>query len=384
MLFACDREDPSITGSSDTPRPLFSIGGGSTSFSEEFAAATLDPAWEAVEFTGSRVYGFPPPANHYSLTDKPGHLRYYVDPMTHPDGFWRGFMTASPGELSCCAHDPGLEIRRGINGEWWLLEGKVDFHMPYANGRGLEVRVYFGDGNPGTWGVRMNHQRDVNQNSFAALLRQQTGTTILDLVQTDGAVENLGDGSADEPADNTYYLRVERAGSVLSTSWSTDGSTWTPGWSRDMGVQLNGLTQTVVITGHSWFVPAGSYADWDYVRLTPTVLTVAIDIKPGSNPNSINPASNGVIPVAILTTASFDAASVNVATVRFGATGSEAAPAHSATEDVDGDGDLDLVLHFRTQQTGLACGATSASLTGNTVGGQPIQGSDAVRMVPCR
>jgi hypothetical protein len=139
-----------------------------------------------------------------------------------------------------------------------------------------------------------------------------------------------------------------------------------------------------VFGGLVWFNPAGAYADWDYVRLTPTTIPVAIDIKPGSNPNSINPASNGVIPVAVLTDAAFDAASLDVATVRFGATGAEAAPVHSAMEDVDGDGDLDLVLHFRAQQTGLACGATSASLTGKTAGGQSILGSDAVNTAGCR
>jgi hypothetical protein len=140
----------------------------------------------------------------------------------------------------------------------------------------------------------------------------------------------------------------------------------------------------VVFGGLVWFNPAGSYADWDYVRLTPATRTVAIDIKPGSNPNSVNPRNNGVIPVAVLSDAAFDAASIDVTTVRFGRTGAEAAPEHSTLEDVDRDGDLDLVLHFRTQQTGLVCGATSASLTGTTAGGQPIQGSDVVNTVGCR
>ena len=47
----------------------------------------------------------------------------------------------------------------------------------------------------------------------------------------------------------------------------------------------------------------------------PTTITVAIDIKPGSFPNSINPKSRGVIPVAILTTDSFDATTVDSTTV---------------------------------------------------------------------
>lgn len=113
-------------------------------------------------------------------------------------------------------------------------------------------------------------------------------------------------------------------------------------------------------------------------------LQIQIDIKPGGFPNSVNPKSKGVIPVAILTTSAFDASTVDLATVRFGASGTEAVAAHSALEDVDGDGDLDLILHFNTQETGIVCGNTSASLTGKTFGGQPIKGSDSINTVECK
>lgn len=116
----------------------------------------------------------------------------------------------------------------------------------------------------------------------------------------------------------------------------------------------------------------------------PIVVQVAIDIKPGSDPNSINPRSKGVIPVAILTTATFDATTVDPATVRFGRTGTEAAPVQSALEDVDGDGDTDLILHFNTQAAGIVCGDTSASLTGETFDGQMIEGSDSINTAGCR
>jgi len=114
------------------------------------------------------------------------------------------------------------------------------------------------------------------------------------------------------------------------------------------------------------------------------VTDVTIDIKPGSFPNSINPRSAGVIPVAIMTTPAFDATSVVASTVRFGPSGTEAAPQHWALEDVDGDGDLDMILHFPTASAGIVCGATSALLTGRTSGGQPVKGVDSVRTVGCK
>lgn len=123
---------------------------------------------------------------------------------------------------------------------------------------------------------------------------------------------------------------------------------------------------------------------WDSLRFSVALVPVPIDIKPGSFPNSINPKSKGKIPVAILTTDSFDATTVDPTTVLFGRTGSEAAPVHFALEDVDGDGNTDMILHFETQETGIRCGDTSASLTGESFGGQTMGGSDSIRTVGCK
>jgi len=117
---------------------------------------------------------------------------------------------------------------------------------------------------------------------------------------------------------------------------------------------------------------------------TPAVIEVTIDIKPGETPNSINLKSQGEIPVAILTTATFDATTVDPSTVRFGADGTEAAAAQSALDDINGDGLTDIILQFNTQGTGIACGDISASLTGETESGQAIQGSDSIQTVGCK
>jgi hypothetical protein len=103
-----------------------------------------------------------------------------------------------------------------------------------------------------------------------------------------------------------------------------------------------------------------------------------IDIKPGSDPNSINLGSKGVVPVAVLTTEGFDASSVDPATVLFAG----AAPLRWAMEDVDYDGDLDLIFHFKTQELGLDMSSTEATLTGQTFDGIPIEGTDTVNIVP--
>ncbi len=104
-----------------------------------------------------------------------------------------------------------------------------------------------------------------------------------------------------------------------------------------------------------------------------------IDIKPGSDPNSINLKSKGVVPVAVLTTDLFDAATVDPDTVQL-----EGVDAVKWTmDDVDGDGDLDLLLHFSTQELAVVLDAfsTEATLTGETNDGEAFSGMDSVRIV---
>jgi hypothetical protein len=137
-----------------------------------------------------------------------------------------------------------------------------------------------------------------------------------------------------------------------------------------------------VVAGNQIEVHMSVTEPGDWIRvITAAVIDVEIDIKPGSFPNSINPDSNGVIPVAILTTSDFDATTVDASTVEFGPDGAMMIHKNAHLEDVDGDGDIDMVLHFRTQDTGIADGDTEASLSGETFDGQDILGTDSVRTV---
>jgi outer membrane protein assembly factor BamB len=123
---------------------------------------------------------------------------------------------------------------------------------------------------------------------------------------------------------------------------------------------------------------------WDVaVVARETVLTVRIDIRPGSAGNPVNPRSRGSIPVAVLSDSGFDApAEVDAATLTFGATGTE----HSLVrcgepEDADGDGLADLVCHFSTEIAGFGRGDQEGVLEGATLSGRAIRGTDLVRVV---
>jgi hypothetical protein len=110
---------------------------------------------------------------------------------------------------------------------------------------------------------------------------------------------------------------------------------------------------------------------------------VAIDIKPSSKLNRINPRRGGVISVTILSTSTFDATSVDPESVVFGPEEAGAIREQEHIRDANGDGQLDLVL-FKIRKTGIECGDTSASLSGKTFDGEAIQGIDAITTVGCR
>ena len=127
----------------------------------------------------------------------------------------------------------------------------------------------------------------------------------------------------------------------------------------------------------------------DNLGVKPCGIKVDLDIKPGSDPNSINTKSKGTIPVAILSSASstrpfFAPDEVDKASLTFGRTGEEESLAKctKSNEDVNGDGLLDVVCHFNTQDTGFQEGDTVGILKGKTIGGTPIKGTDSIRIVP--
>jgi hypothetical protein len=108
-----------------------------------------------------------------------------------------------------------------------------------------------------------------------------------------------------------------------------------------------------------------------------------IDIKPGGDPNSINPALEGDLPVAILGSESFDVLDIDAATLAFGPGGAAFDHSHGPhVEDSNGDGLDDLVAHFRIEEAGIAFGDVKACVSGEKRDGTPFEGCGKIRTVP--
>lgn len=119
-----------------------------------------------------------------------------------------------------------------------------------------------------------------------------------------------------------------------------------------------------------------------------TEIEVDLAIMPESDPNAINPDSRGNVPAAILHTDDFNPVDrANVSSIRFGDpddvdSDAGASPAHRGhVEDVDNDGDDDLVLHFPTEDTGFEGDEQEGKLVGETNDGTPLFGIDSVKLV---
>ncbi len=116
------------------------------------------------------------------------------------------------------------------------------------------------------------------------------------------------------------------------------------------------------------------------------VLDVAIDIKPGSYPNSINLCSGGSTPVAILGSTELDVRQVDVTSLTLadaeirvvGKSGNLLC--HD--EYVNEDQYLDRVCQFYTTDLALDKNTdTSARINGKLLDGTPIVGTDSVNLV---
>jgi len=226
---------------------------------------------------------------------------------------------------------------------------------------------------------------DINLKYVVSTINLAAGVDILEVAITpDGAFAYVPNPTSKnvfviDTKTNTIFATVEGNDSPGDLAITPDGTfVYVTMVSSNKVSVINTTTNAVVANIEVEFGPL------DIAIGGPKLITVAIDIKPGDANNSINPKSNGEIPVAILAKDGLDVSQINPATIRFGKTGEENSLSHYALKDVDKDGDLDLMLYFKTKDAGIQCGDTKAYLKGKMMNGLAIRGSDSVRTVGCK
>jgi hypothetical protein len=115
------------------------------------------------------------------------------------------------------------------------------------------------------------------------------------------------------------------------------------------------------------------------------IIEVRIDVKPGDPLPTIRLSAGGVTTVAVLGGARLQVTNVDQGSLWFAGAPVALDPGGVpwvSTEDVNGDGVLDLVAKFQTSRLQLRLGDLEASLAGLTLAGRRFHGTDAVRVIP--
>ncbi len=133
--------------------------------------------------------------------------------------------------------------------------------------------------------------------------------------------------------------------------------------------------------------PQGGACDIGAIESLNPAFNVAISVTPGAKSNILVPSSKAGIWVAVLSDAKpkslFDpVAQVNISSVTFGP--AQTSAEQRKTRDINGDGIADLLLRFNIADAGFACGDNTATLRGQTFGGQAFSATDSIETLGCR
>ncbi len=227
------------------------------SFEEDFSGPVLDEAWSVFEWDQPNVYGYDD-FGRFSLKHNPGSLRYYPGqitilgsgsqylPVFDPYWYW---------------YYPALEISRPFAGEQWLLEFKVSYSsVPGMNSRSIYSTVFLNpDDNAGP---NIQISRMLGSNQLLVSVKRYSK----DL--TDPAWL-LKEADTDHGYNLTCRFRIYRVDHLIRVDAALEDDEYKTVLTAEVPSQLLGTVQRLSFAGTSWYVPALTYADYDYVRLRP-------------------------------------------------------------------------------------------------------------------
>jgi Concanavalin A-like lectin/glucanases superfamily len=185
---------------------------------------------------------------------------------------------------------------------------------------------------------------------------------------------NLGKIYINGDLDNTDLITKEYLSNgdspVIGTNhWAPGDGNWAP---------INGVEDEVRLFNRA----LSAQEIYALYKQDFNMLDASIDIAPGVYPNVINPSNPGKLGVAILSTDQFNADDVDPDSIVF----LGADPLLYTMEDVDKDGDIDLLLHFSIPDLDFDLVVDEnlqhyAILQGLLKKGTPFEGRDSVVII---
>jgi hypothetical protein len=260
---------------------------------------------------------------------------------------------------------------------------------------------------PGTWSWSLNTVDGPSESQTVTITADdgqgnQTSETFQLVVDNVAPVVSAGSDGTINSNDVLSFSGSFSDVGVNDAPWS-----WSIAWG--IGAPTTGSTssQSSAITATRQYCAPGSYTvtlsvtdkdngpGSDSRTVTVLALAVAIDIMPTKLPNTINLGKGGLLPVAVLSSATLDARTLDPATIVLGNESGTDTPVARRTngsyyatfQDVNRDGRLDLVLQFAVPALvangDLTLASTSLTLRGVLSNGcSNVRGTESVRVVP--
>jgi subtilisin family serine protease len=253
--------------------------------------------------------------------------------------------------------------------EGQLAENSGSFSDSDGDDVSLSVSVgAIGEDGPGSWTWSYAttdgpaESQSVTVTATDVLDATDDASFALNVLNVAPSVDAGPDGAVQSGDDLTVEASFSDPG-VIDDPWSYEFD-----WGFGMAATGSTSDQSATLSDTRTVCAAGDYTiqvdvtdkdgDTGSGSRTVTVEHVAIDIliKPNGSPNPINLRSRGRLPVAVLSTAGFDATTLDVATIALGDETGTDTPVDqrrngtyfASAEDVNDDGLMDLVLHFST------------------------------------
>ena len=233
------------------------------SFREDFNTTSLKPPWFVIHWIQPSlmdVHDF----GRYNLTERLGYLRFYDSPSTYQSDISNFLPLLSPSFYWIY---PGQVISRYLSGHFWRLETKITFGFPGGTqGRSFGFHIKFFNKNDSSGGI--GFIRYSREHPTTDYLRIYLVDSKLQVQYYDPKNNWLSPEDTPENPVGTYYFRFIRRGTFMKAEISYDGVSYFDAVSGNMHEDFLDAEQRLEIDGGSWFIPARSYMDIDYVYFT--------------------------------------------------------------------------------------------------------------------
>jgi TolB-like protein len=156
---------------------------------------------------------------------------------------------------------PSLLLAREIHGKKWTIDMKVNYTLPFGNGRWFSFYIWFGDKD-------IRPSLSVKNSAFILyaqrFIDQAGGGPDSDIFCLKAIYNDTQKKRVCIPTD-IHFIRFERNGNIFKGLYSYDGHNYTEAFRTKTPDTIKGMTQKIVLSGQA-FSSSKSVAEYEYIK----------------------------------------------------------------------------------------------------------------------